>query len=73
MELWIGDTTGKTRRIEGVAVNGVMPGGVQWMPGDKTLLVETVRANRGAAPREPVPTGPARAGKSRRRRSRPNP
>ena len=58
MELWIGDTAGKTRRIEGVAVNGVMPGGVLWMPGDKTLLVETVRANRGAAPREPVPTGP---------------
>lgn len=58
MELWIGDTTGKTHKVEGVAVNGVMPGNVQWMPGDKNLLVETVRANRGAAPREPVPTGP---------------
>ena len=65
MELWIGDTTGKTRKVEGVAVNGVMPGSIQgmqsylqWMPGDKSLLVETVRANRGAAPREPAPTGP---------------
>ncbi len=58
MELWIGDTTGKAHKVEGVAVNGVMPGDVQWMPDNKSLLVETVRANRGAAPREPIPTGP---------------
>jgi dipeptidyl aminopeptidase/acylaminoacyl peptidase len=58
MELWIGDTTGKTHKVEGVSVNGVMSNGVQWMPDNKSLLVETVRANRGAAPREPIPTGP---------------
>ncbi|HUI56688.1 MAG TPA: prolyl oligopeptidase family serine peptidase [Bryobacteraceae bacterium] len=66
IELWIGDTTGKTHKVEGVRINGVMGGGgrggggsdVQWMPDNKSLLVETVRANRGAAPREPVPMGP---------------
>ncbi len=74
IELWIGDTaTGKTHRIEGVRVNEVMsspfPGGgrggtgggpVQWLPGGKALLVQMVKPNRGAAPREPlVPAGPA--------------
>jgi len=66
IELWIGDTTGKTHRVEGVRINSVMGGGgrgggssdVQWMPDNQTLLVEIVKPNRGAAPREPVPTGP---------------
>ena len=75
IELWVGDTTGKTHRIEGVRVNSVMGGGfgggggrggggggasdVQWMPDGKSLLVQTVKANRGAPPPEPlVPTGP---------------
>src|ERR1039458_7393997 len=66
IELWIGDTTGKTHRVEGVRINSVMGGGgrgggssdVQWMPDNKTLLVEMVRPSRGAAPREAVPTGP---------------
>ena len=58
MELWVGDTAGKAHRIEGIAVNGVMSNGVQWMADNKSLLVETVRSNRGPAPREPIPTGP---------------
>ena len=74
IELWLGDTSGKARRIEGVRVNEVMGGGlgggrggrggggpsdVQWMPDGKSLLVEMVKPNRGAAPAEPVvPTGP---------------
>ncbi len=73
IELWLGDTTGKTRQIEGVHINAVMGGGggggrggavagpseVQWMPDGKTLLVQMVRAGRGPAPLEPlVPTGP---------------
>ncbi len=73
IELWIGDTAGKTRRIEGVRINAVMgasggggrggggagPSEVQWMPDGKTLLVCMVKPNRGAAPAEPlVPTGP---------------
>ena len=61
IELWIGDTTGKTHKVDGVRVNSVMGAGggdVQWMPGNKSLLVETVRTNRGPAPTEPIPTGP---------------
>lgn len=73
IELWVADTTGKAHRVEGVRVNSVMPGGfggggrggapvvndVQWLPGGKGLLVETVKANRGASPALPlVPTGP---------------
>src|ERR1019366_3653703 len=56
IELWIGDTTGKTRKIEGVRLHAVMggtggggrggvgadagPSEVQWMPDGKTLLVQ---------------------------------
>ena len=70
IELWIGDTTGKAHRVEGVRINSVMPAGggrggapvfndVQWLPGGKALLVETVKPNRGASPALPlVPTGP---------------
>src|ERR1019366_6586710 len=65
IELWLGDTTGKTRKIEGVRINAVMGGGmaggggrggagagpsdVQWMPDGKTLLVQMVKPNRGPA------------------------
>jgi dipeptidyl aminopeptidase/acylaminoacyl peptidase len=78
IELWIGDTTGKTHKIEGVRVNAVMGGGrgaagggrgglgggggggnVQWMPDGKSLLVYSIRADRGSAPALPlVPPGP---------------
>jgi dipeptidyl aminopeptidase/acylaminoacyl peptidase len=78
IELWIGDTAGRTHRIEGVRVNAVMGGGrggggggrfgggggggggsMQWLPDSKTMLVYTIRANRGAPPAEPtVPKGP---------------
>jgi len=71
IELWIGDTTGKTHKVEGVRINGVLAGGgggrggapvsndVQWMPDNKTLLVELTKPNRGAAPPTPaVPPGP---------------
>src|ERR1039458_2069418 len=70
IELWLGDTTGKTRKIEGVRINAVMGGGmaggggrggagagpsdVQWMPDGKTLLVQMVKPNRGPAPAEPL-------------------
>src|SRR6266567_2869536 len=70
IELWIGDTTGKARKIEGVRVNAVMGGGfaggggrggggagpsdVQWMPDGKTLLVEMVKPARGSAPAPPL-------------------
>ncbi|HXK04515.1 MAG TPA: prolyl oligopeptidase family serine peptidase [Verrucomicrobiae bacterium] len=72
VELWVGDTSGKARKIEGVRINAVMAGGgfagggrggfapppsdVQWMPDGKTLMVEMVKPNRGPAP--PAPSVP---------------
>lgn len=51
--------------FRGAIGRGAFPGldlgsnDVQWMPGDKTLLVEIVKPNRGPAPKEPeVPIGP---------------
>jgi dipeptidyl aminopeptidase/acylaminoacyl peptidase len=71
IELWVGDVSGKTRKLEGVRVNAVMGGGfgggrggggssdVQWMPDGKALLVQTLKPGRGPAPPAPlVPTGP---------------
>ncbi|HWC99993.1 MAG TPA: prolyl oligopeptidase family serine peptidase [Candidatus Sulfopaludibacter sp.] len=71
IELWIGDTTGKTHKVEGARLNGVLAGGgggrggapvsndVQWLPDNKTLLVELTKPNRGPAPAESAaPTGP---------------
>jgi dipeptidyl aminopeptidase/acylaminoacyl peptidase len=74
IELWVGETaTGRARKIPGVKINAVMAsrgfgggrGGadgrndVEWLPDGKTLLVETVKPNRGAPPPEPVvPIGP---------------
>jgi len=73
VELWLGDTTGKSHRVEGVRVNEVMGGGggggrggfgagpsdVQWLPDGKSLLITMVKPNRGPAPLEPVvPKGP---------------
>ncbi|MBS1856018.1 MAG: S9 family peptidase [Acidobacteria bacterium] len=70
IELWIGDTAGRTHRVEGVRVNQVMappamagggrggagggPSDVQWMPDGKSLLITMVKANRGAPPAEPL-------------------
>jgi dipeptidyl aminopeptidase/acylaminoacyl peptidase len=58
-ELWVGDTeTAAIRQIKGVRVNAVTGVPVQWMPDNKTLLVQLV-ANHGAPPAPPaVPTGP---------------
>jgi dipeptidyl aminopeptidase/acylaminoacyl peptidase len=69
IELWIGSTaTGQTRRVEGVAINGVRlaagggrggTGAVEWMGDSKTLIAHLIPANRGAAPGESaVPRGP---------------
>src|SRR5579871_106533 len=73
IELWIGETaTGKTHKIPGVMLNGVMGGGgggrggagggsaeFQWMPDGKSMLVEILKPNRGVPPpEEVVPLGP---------------
>lgn len=60
IELWIGDaTTGALRKIPGARINAVYGDDIQWMPDQKTLLVQLVPANRGKEPVEPnVPVGP---------------
>lgn len=60
VELWIGDTaTGKIRNVKGVTINSVVGNPLSWMPDNRTLLVQLVPANRGAAPATPaVPPEP---------------
>jgi dipeptidyl aminopeptidase/acylaminoacyl peptidase len=60
IELWVGDPTGKARRIEGVKLNAVLGDPIDWLPDNKTVIVKTISATRGPAPAEPrVPKGPA--------------
>src|SRR5689334_8185778 len=60
VELWVGDTaTGKIRNVKGVAINSVVGDPLSWMPDNRTLVVQLIPANRGAAPATPaVPTEP---------------
>jgi dipeptidyl aminopeptidase/acylaminoacyl peptidase len=62
VELWIGSpSTGQTRRIPGLSVNGVQIASppVLWLGDNRTLIVSTVPANRGPVPIEPaIPIGP---------------
>ncbi len=60
IELWVGDAaTGTLKAIKGVRINAVYGEPVQWMPDQKTLLVQLIPANRGKLPEEArVPFGP---------------
>ena len=60
IELWIGTTSsGHARHISGVHLNGVMGQPAVWLSDNRTLLVRTVPAQRGAPPAEAVtPAGP---------------
>lgn len=65
IELWIASVaTGRTHRVDGIAINGVVTGGaaarpVEWMGDNRTLIVRLIPAGRGAAPAEPAtPNGP---------------
>ncbi len=60
VELWVIETAnGKATKIKGVQVNSAF-GGFEWMPDQRSLLVNTVSKNRGAAPsRVYVPTSPS--------------
>lgn len=60
IELWVGDTaTGRVRKLKNVAVNDIYGDTIQWMPDNRTLLVQLVPSKRGPAPVEPtVPKAP---------------
>jgi len=58
-ELWVVNvSTGKAKQLN-VAVNAATGQAIDWMPDHRTLLVKTVPANRGAAPKDvTAPAGP---------------
>ena len=60
VELWTGKAgQSDVRRIEGVKINPFFDSEIQWMPDQKTLLVQTVSEDQGSAPAAlTVPTGP---------------
>jgi dipeptidyl aminopeptidase/acylaminoacyl peptidase len=60
IELWAGDPlTARVWKLKNVAVGAVYGKPVQWMPDNRTLLVQTVPARRGAPPAaETVPKAP---------------
>ena len=60
IELWAGDpATGRAWKLKNVTVGAVYGTPVQWMPDNRTLLVQTVPAKRGAPPAEvTVPRAP---------------
>ena len=59
VELWVGDVaSGSAHRVEGVQLNPVLGGEIQWLDGER-LLVKTVPADIGPAPKKAaVPPGP---------------
>jgi dipeptidyl aminopeptidase/acylaminoacyl peptidase len=60
IELWLGDTSGKAHKVEGVKLNAVLGEPIDWLEDNATLMVKAVPANRGPAPAEQrVPKGPA--------------
>jgi dipeptidyl aminopeptidase/acylaminoacyl peptidase len=60
IELWIADVaSASARRIADVKINAAYGDAVQWMPDSRTLLVQTIVADRGAPPVAPqMPPGP---------------
>ncbi len=60
VELWIFETaTGKATKLKGVQINNAF-GGYDWMPDQKSLLVDLIPENRGNAPGiNVVPTSPS--------------
>ncbi len=60
VELWLAEVAdGRARRVEGVHLNTVLGGEMQWLGGSSRLLVKLVPENPGPAPRKAaVPPGP---------------
>ena len=56
--LWVGDVSGKVRKIEGLSVNPLMGNSVSWLPDQKRLVVKRI-PKRGPVPDPPlIPAGP---------------
>ncbi len=60
IQLWLADAVaGTARQLPNIQLNAAYGTPVQWMPGGKTLLVQTVASGRGKVPAAPtVPPGP---------------
>ena len=60
IELWVGDTaTGTAHRVSGIRVNAILGDPVQWLPDNRTLLVQAVPEKRAEPPTESrIPDGP---------------
>jgi dipeptidyl aminopeptidase/acylaminoacyl peptidase len=60
IELWVVEAaTARARKIPGISINAAFGEPVQWMPDQRTLLVQAIPAGRGKAPTaSPVPKGP---------------
>lgn len=60
VELWVGETaTGKIHNLKNLSINSAIGNPLTWMPDNRTLLVQLIPSNRGAAPATPaVPTEP---------------
>jgi dipeptidyl aminopeptidase/acylaminoacyl peptidase len=60
VELWIGDAaTGKIHKLKGVTINSTYGDPFDWMPDNRSLVVQLVPTRRGAAPAQPaVPSEP---------------
>ncbi|MCL7959993.1 MAG: prolyl oligopeptidase family serine peptidase [marine benthic group bacterium] len=56
--LWVGSVEGDMTRIESLAINPLLGGGVNWLPDQERLLVNRI-PQRGPAPTPPpIPAGP---------------
>ena len=56
--LWVGSVEGDVTRIESLAINPLLGGGVNWLPDQERLLVNRI-PQRGPAPTPPpIPAGP---------------
>ncbi|MBN9119198.1 MAG: S9 family peptidase [Planctomycetes bacterium] len=60
IELWVGDVADlKLQKVKGVRLNGAIGESAQWMPDNRSLLVQLIPEGRGEVPAPPVaPSGP---------------
>src|SRR5207244_663759 len=60
IELWVANVAeASAKAVPGVKINAAYGEAVQWLPDSRTLLVQTIDEQRGAAPTAPqAPVGP---------------